>query len=74
MRLGGLHETEHFNIFYEKGSKVEREIERIVRDHEFQYAQLIAYLQTQPTTEGERLYLHIARAEKTLDWRRAHLG
>ena len=47
--LGGLHETEHFNIFYEKGSKVEREIERIVRDHEFQYAQLIAYLQTQPS-------------------------
>ena len=47
--LGGLHETEHFNIFYEKGSKVEREIERIVRDHEFRYAQLIAYLQTQPS-------------------------
>ncbi|MDE0043209.1 MAG: hypothetical protein OXT74_14315 [Candidatus Poribacteria bacterium] len=47
--LGGLHETKHFNIFYEKGSKVEREIERIARDHEFRYAQLIDYLQTQPT-------------------------
>ena len=47
--LGGLHETEHFNIFYEKGSKVEREIEKIARDHEFRYAQLIDYLQTQPT-------------------------
>ena len=45
--LGGLHETEHFNIYYEKGSKVEREIERIARDHEFRYAQLIDYLQTQ---------------------------
>lgn len=47
--LGGLHETEHFNIFYEKGSKVEREIEGIALDHEFRYAQLINYLQTQPT-------------------------
>ncbi len=47
--LGGLHETEHFNIFYEKGSKVEREIEKIARDHEFRYAQLIDYLQTQPS-------------------------
>ena len=47
--LGGLHETENFNIFYEKGSRVEREIERIARDHEFRYAQLIDYLQTQPT-------------------------
>ncbi len=47
--LGGLHETDHFNIFYEKGSKVEREIDKIARDHEFRYAQLIAYLQTQPS-------------------------
>lgn len=47
--LGGLHETEHFRIFYEKGSKVEREIEEIARDHEFRYAQLTDYLQTQPT-------------------------
>ena len=47
--LGGLHETEHFNIFYEKGSKIEREIETIARDHEFRYAQLTDYLRTQPT-------------------------
>ncbi len=47
--LGGLHETKHFRIFYEKGSKVEREIKRIALDHEFRYAQLIDYLQTQPT-------------------------
>ena len=47
--LGGLRETEHFKIFYEKGSKVEREIERIARDHEFRYAQLIDYLRMQPT-------------------------
>lgn len=47
--LGGLHETENFKIFYEKGSMVEREIERIALDHEFRYAQLINYLRTQPT-------------------------
>ena len=47
--LGGLRESEHFKIFYEKGSKVEREIETIARDHEFRYAQLIAFLQMQPT-------------------------
>lgn len=47
--LGGLHETENFNIFYENGTMVEREIERIALDHEFRYAQLIDYLQTQPT-------------------------
>ena len=62
--LGGLHETEHFKIFYEKASKVEREIERIARDHEFRYAQLTDYLQTPPSTKGERLYLHIARSRR----------
>lgn len=40
--LGGFRETEHFEIFYAR--ELETEIERIVEDCEFQYAQLVTYL------------------------------
>ena len=40
--LGGFRETEHFEIFYAR--ELETEIENIVEDCEFQYAQLSAYL------------------------------
>lgn len=43
-RLGGVYETEHFRIYYPKGTKAEREIELIARDHEFRYYQLSRYL------------------------------
>ena len=61
--LGGLHETEHFNIYYEKGSKVEREIEEIARDHEFRHAQLIDYLQTQPS-QKVNAYIYTSPEQK----------
>lgn len=61
--LGGLHETEHFNIFYEKGSKVEREIETIARDHEFRYAQLTDYLRTQ-STRKVNAYIYTSPEQK----------
>ena len=47
-KLGGKRETDHFLIFYQTGSIVEREIDAIITDHEFRYAQLTSYLQTQP--------------------------
>ena len=40
--LGGFRETTHFEIFYAR--ELEAEVERIVEDCEFQYAQLSAYL------------------------------
>ncbi len=40
--LGGFRETTHFKIFYAR--ELEAEIEQIVEDCEFQYAQLSAYL------------------------------
>ena len=61
--LGGLHETEHFKIFYEKGSKVEREIEQIARDHEFRYAQLTDYLRTQ-STRKVNAYIYTSPEQK----------
>ena len=61
--LGGLHETEHFKIFYEKGSKVEREIETIARDHEFRYAQLTDYLRTQ-STRKVNAYIYTSPEQK----------
>ena len=48
-KLGGFRETEHFEIFYAR--ELETEIENIVEDCEFQYAQLSAYL----TPEGAEL-------------------
>ena len=41
-KLGGFRETAHFEIFYAR--ELETEIENIVADCEFQYAQLSAYL------------------------------
>jgi len=41
-KLGGFRETEHFEIFYAR--ELETEIENIVEDCEFQYAQLVTYL------------------------------
>jgi tetratricopeptide (TPR) repeat protein len=38
--LGGRFETQHFTVYFEKGSRVERDILRIAEDHEFRYAQL----------------------------------
>ncbi|MYG05521.1 hypothetical protein F4167_02630 [Candidatus Poribacteria bacterium] len=48
-KLGGFRETEHFEIFYAR--ELETEIENIVEDCEFQYAQLSDYL----TPEGAEL-------------------
>ncbi len=62
-KLGGLKETAHFKIYYEKGSKVEREIEWIAQDHEFRYAQLIRYFQIQPT-QKVRSYIYTSPAQK----------
>ena len=62
-KLGGLKETEHFKIYYEKGSRVEREIEWIAQDHEFRYAQLIHYFQIQPTKKV-RSYIYTSPEQK----------
>ena len=62
-KLGGLKETAHFKIYYEKGSKVEKEIEWIVQDHEFRYVQLIRYFQIQPTKKV-RSYIYTSSAQK----------
>ena len=46
--LGGVCETEHFVIYYPKGSEAEREIELIAEDHEFRYWQLSKFLKVEP--------------------------
>ena len=62
-KLGGLEETAHFKIYYEKGSQVEREIEWIAQDHEFRYAQLTRYFQIQPTNKV-RSYIYTSSQQK----------
>ena len=47
-KLGGKYETEHFSIYYEKGTEVERHIELIAQDHEFRYHQLTQFFQLHP--------------------------
>jgi tetratricopeptide (TPR) repeat protein len=61
--LGGLKETEHFKIYYEKGSRVEREIDLIADDHEFRYAQLVEYFKIQPARKI-KAYIYTSRAQK----------
>ena len=62
-KIGGKKETEHFLIFYQKGSVVEQEIDIIVADHEFRYKQLSDYLQTKPK-QKIRSYIYTSAEQK----------
>lgn len=62
-RLGGMKETEHFKLYYEKGSRVEQDIEWIAHDHEFRHAQLSAYFQIQPSKKI-RSYIYTSPDQK----------
>jgi hypothetical protein len=44
--LGGLHQTEHFDIYYDPASLEADAVRRLAEDHEFRYAQLAARLET----------------------------
>ncbi len=61
--LGGMKETEHFKLYYEKGSRVEQEIEWIAHDHEFRHAQLTTYFQMQPSKKI-RSYIYASPEQK----------
>lgn len=62
-RLGGMKETEHFKLYYEKGTRVEKDIEWIAHDHEFRHAQLSAYFQIQPSKKI-RSYIYTSPDQK----------
>ena len=47
-KLGGEYESLHFNIYYEKGSKVEKDIKLIALEHEFRYYQLSKFFMVFP--------------------------
>ncbi len=63
-KLGGFRETEHFEIFYAR--ELETEIENIVEDCEFQYAQLSAYLDPEGTelSRKVRAYIYASPGQK----------
>ena len=63
-KLGGFRETEHFEIFYAR--ELETDIEWIVADCEFQYAQLVAYLAPDgdELSQKVRAYLYASPEQK----------
>ncbi len=63
-KLGGFRETEHFEIFYAR--ELETEIENIVADCEFQYAQLSAYLDPEGAglSRKVRAYIYASPGQK----------
>ncbi|MDE0016268.1 MAG: hypothetical protein OXU51_08785 [Candidatus Poribacteria bacterium] len=63
-KLGGFRETEHFEIFYAR--ELETEIENIVEDCEFQYAQLSAYLDPEGAelSRKVRAYIYASPEQK----------
>ena len=56
-KLGGFRETAHFEIFYAR--ELETEIEQIVEDCEFQYAQLSIYLMPEGATLSQKVRAYI---------------
>ena len=73
-KLGGLEETAHFKIYYEKGSKVEKEIEWIAQDHEFRYAQLVQLFSDRTHQEGSILCLHFTCTEEATHGGARHIS
>ena len=63
-KLGGFRETEHFEIFYAR--ELETQIENIVADCEFQYAQLSAYLMSDgdELSRKVRAYIYASPEQK----------
>jgi tetratricopeptide (TPR) repeat protein len=55
-RLGGAIETEHFFIYYPKGTDTAKMLDLVVRDHEYRYAKLFSLFQEAP--EG-KIYSYI---------------
>lgn len=51
--LGGVAETEHFLIYYPQ-SMPPTEVARLVEDHEFRYAEMAAYFETDPVALRDR--------------------
>ena len=62
-KLGGFYQTENFLLFFEEGSVVENEIEKVAVDHEFRYAQLIKYFQIKPDKKV-RSYIYTSPEQK----------
>ena len=60
-KLGGFRETEHFEIYY--ATSLEREIELIAQDCEFQYAELANYLGRE-TPQKVRAYIYASPEQK----------
>ena len=60
-KLGGFRETEHFEIYY--ATSLERDIELIAQDCEFQYAELANYLGTE-TPQKVRAYIYASPEQK----------
>ena len=61
-RLGGVRDTEHFQLIYPRG-KPREEVDRMARDMEFRYAQLSRFLGAAP--EGRiRVWLYRSDEEK----------
>jgi hypothetical protein len=61
-KLGGIRETEHFQIIYPRGKQKEQ-VDRLARDAEFRYAQLRSFLGGAPDAPI-RLYLYRSPEEK----------
>ncbi len=61
--LGGRFETPHFVLYYDIERTQPRQIERLARDHEFRYHQLVRYFGHKPKQKIES-YLFVSAAQK----------
>lgn len=61
--LGGRWETPHFVLYYDIERTQPRQIERLARDHEFRYHQLVRYFGHKPQQKIES-YLFVSAAQK----------
>lgn len=66
-QLGGRIETEHFIIYYPATPPLSEDVDRLVEDHEFRYAEMKAYFGTDPVAlRGEKVksFVYSGRDQK----------
>ncbi len=62
--LGGHKQTAHFDIYYDVNAETARHIDLIARDHEYQFARLVDFLDIDPPGQRIRSYIYASADQK----------
>lgn len=62
--LGGHRQTAHFDIYYDINAATGRHVDLMAKDHEYQFAQLLDFLDIDPPEQRIRSYIYTSADQK----------